>query len=601
MLHEDVSNVQPGSSNEVLCYSIIGIHGIPGSGKSTLAQLVCDNEKKDKQEKDGHFDLIMWVHVSQNFSVDTILTEMLEAATGKKCDRFHNRDTLQRNLETALHRKQFLLVLDDIWYHNRDNQHELQKILTPLRVGKAGSKILVTNRTEYALLALGAIRSIPISELDDDVFLKLFMHYALPLGNVDEQDRRKFERIGDDIAKKLRRSPLAARTVGGQLRIRPNIDFWIDARDRDLLDETMGALWWSYQHLDEQVKRCFSYCSIFPRRHKLKRDELVRLWVADGFISTADASEEEVVARKYFDDLVSSSIFIKHTGDDIEVSDNYFTIHDLLHDLAEKVAGSDCFRIHKGWTGVIPRDVHHVFIENYDENMVTERILEMESLRTLIIDDGINIDMIADRTIFESIFMRMRKLRVLRVKSFRSGQKRTNISCPESICNLKHLRYFGFWTGSFSEQVFPSTILKLYHLQVLDLRSGGKSVFSSKEDLCKLTNLRHFFTLQDLDIPNFGRLTLLQKIPRIRVTKEVGHGIQQLAHLNKLRGELHIHGLQNVESKATAVEANLPAKEHLTEPTASSVGQWDNKSVRTDVQEEILEVLCCHWSSLSVE
>uniref|UniRef100_A0A0E0MI68 AAA+ ATPase domain-containing protein n=1 Tax=Oryza punctata TaxID=4537 RepID=A0A0E0MI68_ORYPU len=580
MLHENVGDIQPGSES-ALCYSIIGIHGIAGSGKSTLAQLVCANEKKA-----GHFDLIMWVHVSQNFSVDTILTEMLEAATGNQRDNFNNSDILQQNLEKELSRNRFLLVLDDIWY-NGENQQELRKILTPLKAGKAGSKILATSRTMHALLALGAGRCILISDMDDNVFLKLFMHYALEGANIDEQDRRKFEVIGADIAKKLRKSPLAARTVGGQLRIRLNVDFWGDARDRDLLNQTMGALWWSYQHLDEQAKRCFSYCSIFPRRHRLKRDELVTLWVAEGFIRTSDAGEEEADGRKYFDELVSSSFLMKQTGGGPM---NYFTVHDLLHDLAENVAGSDCFRIERGREGVIPRGVRHLSIETYDETMLTDRSLEMESLHTLIIH-GSDIDMFADETLFESMFTKMRKLRVLRVKTFGFKQKK-ELSFPNSISNLKHLRYFGFATGSTCcKLVLPCTMTKLYHLQVLDFGCCSDLVFSSKEDLCRLNNLRHFIASdQELKIPNFGRLTSLQTIPLLTVTKEAGCEIQQLAQLNKLRGRLQIEGLENVESEEAAVGANLAAKKHLKEVVL--VWDWNDESCSPDVQAEVLEGLC---------
>ncbi|KAF2912116.1 hypothetical protein DAI22_11g232400 [Oryza sativa Japonica Group] len=586
MLHQDAISVQPGSSNSVLCYSIIGIHGIAGSGKSTLAQLVCANEKKDKQEKkDGHFDLIMWVHVSQHFSVDTILTEMLEAATGKKCGRFNNLDILEQKLEEALGGKRFLLVLDDIWCHNSENQHKQQKILTPLRVGKPGSKVLVTSRTENALLALGALKCIPISELDDNAFLKLFLHYALPSVNMDEQDQKQLEEIGANIAKKLRRSPLAARTVGGQLQIRPNVDFWRDACNRDLLNETMGALWWSYQHLNEQVRRCFSYCSIFPRRHQLKRDELVTLWVAEGFITTADVGEEEVVARQYFDDLVSSSFLQTRTrGYGLK---DYFTVHDLLHDLAEKVAGNNCYRIQRGWAGgLLPQDVRHLYIETYDNTMITERILELENLRTLIIARD-RTNMIVNETVFESIFTKMKKLRVLIVETF-SFREQNMLSFPASFSELKHLRYFGFPVGWRCKLVFPSTFTKLYHLQVFDIGACGDLVFASKEDLCELTNLRHVIG-SIMTVPNFGRLTSLLTVPNIRVTKEVGYELQQLAQLNKLRGKLWIRGLQNVESKEAAVQANLAAKEHLQELTLT----WDGKiGSCPDVEAEVLEGLC---------
>uniref|UniRef100_A0A0E0MI69 Uncharacterized protein n=1 Tax=Oryza punctata TaxID=4537 RepID=A0A0E0MI69_ORYPU len=594
MLHGDVSNVQPGSSNSVLCYSIIGIHGIAGSGKSTLAQLVCASEKKDKQEKkDGHFDLIMWVHVSQNFSVHTILTEMLEAATGKKCDRFNNLDTLEQNLEEALGGKRFLLVLDDIWYHNSENQHEQQKILTPLRVGKPGSKVLVTSRTEYALLALGALKCIPISDLDDNVFLKLFLHYALPLVDIDERDQRKLEVIGANIAKKLRRSPLAARTVGGQLQIRPNVDFWRDACNRDLLNETMGALWWSYQHLDEQVRRCFSYCSIFPRRHQLKRDELVNLWVAERFISTTDTGEEEAAAQQYFGELVSSSFLNKHMGEYSSEENVYFTVHDLLHDLAEKVAGSDCFRIQQDWTGVLPTNVRHLFIEAYDETIITERILEIESLRTLVIH-CIGRDMMDHETVYESIFMKLRKLRVLRVQSDAPWRQYTGfsvLSLPASIQKLKHLRYFGYQSGCIYKLVLPSTISTLHHFQVLDFGNCRDLVFSSEEDLSKLNSLRQVSAspLSPLSIRHLGRLTSLQTMPPIKVERKEGYELQQLERVNKLRGRLEIQGLENVESKEAAAEANLGAKERLQQ----LVLVWDHdESCSPDVQAEVLEGLC---------
>uniref|UniRef100_A0A0D3HPX8 AAA+ ATPase domain-containing protein n=1 Tax=Oryza barthii TaxID=65489 RepID=A0A0D3HPX8_9ORYZ len=495
MLHEDASNVQLGSSNGSLCYSIIGIHGIAGSGKSTLAQLVCASEKKDKKEKkDGHFDLIMWVHVSQNFSVDAILAEMLEAATGKKCGHFNNRDTLQQNLEEALDGKRFLLVLDDIWYYN--------------------------------------------------------------VANIDQ---RKFEEIGADIAKMLRRSPLAARTVGGQLRIRPSIDFWRDTRNRGFSDETMGALWWSYRQLDEQVRQCFSYCSIFPRRHLFKRDELVT--VAEGFIRTTNKGDDlEAVGRQYFDELVSSSFLMKQTG------------------LFERMAGD------------LPPDVRHLFIEAYDDKMITERILEMGSLRTLIICVN-NTEMMAEETVFETIFTGMRKLRVLRVEHFRAGME-NKLSFPKSIDKLKHLRYFGFLTGCHFQQIFPSAITKLYHLQVLDFGSCGEIVFSSKEDLSKLVNLRHLISPQLLSIQNCDRLSSLQTIPTLTLEwKEVRYGLRQLKHLNNLRGKLiHIEGLRYVEGKNAAVVANLAAKERLKE----LVLHWSDMFNRcpVDVQEEVLEGLC---------
>lgn len=82
---------------------------------------------------------------------------------------------------------------------------------------------------------------------------------------------------------------------------------------------------------------------------------------------------------------------------------DYFTVHDLLHDLAEKVAGNDCYRIQRGWAGgLLPQDVRHLYIKSYDNTVITERILKLENLRTLIIARD-RTNMIVDETVFESI------------------------------------------------------------------------------------------------------------------------------------------------------------------------------------------------------
>lgn len=222
--------------------------------------------------------------------------------------------------------------------------------------------------------------------------------------------------------------------------------------------------------------------------------------------------------------------------------------------------------------------------------MITERILEMGSLRTLIICMN-NTEMMAEETVFETIFTGMRKLRVLRVEHFIAGME-NKLSFPKSIDKLKHLRYFGFPTGCHFQQIFPSAITKLYHLQVLDFGSCGEIVFSSKEDLSKLVKLRHLISPQLLSIQNFDRLSSLQTIPTLTLEwKEVRYGLRQLKHLNNLRGKLiHIEGLRYVEGKNAAVVANLAAKERLKE----LVLHWSDMFNRcpVDVQEEVLEGLC---------
>jgi hypothetical protein len=157
----------------------------------------------------------------------------------------------------------------------------------------------------------------------------------------------------------------------------------------------MGALWWSYQHLDEQVRRCFAYCSIYPRRRRLKRNELVQLWMAEGFIKTTNAEEEpDGVGQDYFDELLSAS-FLQLAERKMEhgCEVDYFTVHDLLRDLAEEAAIGDCFKIEEGFRGEVPPDVRHIFVGSCDRKMLTEKIFPLQNLRTLIMDHAFHIEL----------------------------------------------------------------------------------------------------------------------------------------------------------------------------------------------------------------
>ncbi|KAM0840942.1 hypothetical protein ACQ4PT_059340 [Festuca glaucescens] len=591
MLHENEHQCQVNTVSGT-CYSVIGIHGIAGSGKSTLARCVYDHENME-----DHFDIVMWIHVSQKFYLDSIFREMFEGATGEECPKFSSLNILKESLEKKLRGKRIFLVLDDVWYNNRNSEdrEELQKLICPLHVGKAGSRILVTSRTEAALVTLGAVkeRCIPISDLDDEVFLEMFMHYALQGARVSDNDRRILEMIGEDIAKKLKRSPLAARTVGSRLRETQTVEFWRSVKDRDLLNDTMGALWWSYQYLDEQVRRCFSYCSIFPRRHRLKRDELVKLWVAEGFIKTSMPEEEmEDVAKDYFYELLLAS-FLQLGGKEksykiISCDVDYFTIHDLMCDLAEEVAIRDYFRIEEGSTEEGPQDVRYLFVGAYYSEMLIEKISGLKNLRTLIIYTRISVNSTKWK-VFESLFnilRGLRKLRVLKLGFIGGDLIGLLISIPDSIGQLKHLRYFAFDTTIFSKITVPGTFTKLYHMQVVDFGSCASLAFSG--DMTNLVNLCRVISSSALDFPGVGRLTWLQMLAQFTIRKEQGYEPHQLKHLNKLQDRLPIRGLENVQSKEEALEVNLACKEKLTEV----VLEWNSGNCGPEVHADVLEGLC---------
>ncbi|KAI5016807.1 hypothetical protein ZWY2020_029085 [Hordeum vulgare] len=283
------------------CYSVIGIYGVAGSGKTTFAGYIRDYINEECKE-DKLFDTIMCIHVSETFSVDEIFHEMLKDITKDRHSNISGREELEEKLKKALRSKRFFLILDDLWVKNKHDS-QLEELISPLIVGAKGSKILVTARTKKAAGALCGDELIEMPGLDEDQYLKMFMHYALSGKSIAVKE---FEQVGREIAKKLHRSPIAAVTVAGRLVANPNISFWKNVAKLDLLNDTMDALWWSYQQLNPDIRRCFEFCNIFPRRFKLEKDDLVHLWIAQGFVKTCSATEEmEDVAEGYIQELSS--------------------------------------------------------------------------------------------------------------------------------------------------------------------------------------------------------------------------------------------------------------------------------------------------------
>ncbi|CAO2206764.1 unnamed protein product [Urochloa humidicola] len=573
------------SSSTSTSYSVVGIHGIAGSGKSTLAQYICEYEEAEG----NHFYPVMFIHVSKTFRLDGVIRDMLEKITQIRPSRTKGLKSLHKELKEKLKGKCFLLVLDDVWVNYR-NQKEWHILLDAVNAGQRGSRILVTAQTKDAATALGAQEQIPIPDLGKDHYLSLFMHHAIH-GAVD--DDGEYETIGRRIVEKLHKSPIAAVTVAKRLQRNKSIDFWETTANLDVLNETMGALWWSYQQLGADIRRCFEYCSTFPRGYMLKRDMLVHLWIAQGYVKTSDATEDlEDLGKSYFDELLTFSFL---QGQRTIIGTEQFTIHDLLHELAERVAGADFFRIDaNGLPKDIPTEVRHLFIETYNRAEITEKLLGLGNLRTLILEElgGSVSKMVAapfrynendfiKEEVFESMLMRLRKLRVLIVKV--RGHHKLVFSIPASIDQLKHLRYIMFRSTNILKLIIPSTISKLYHMQILDTPDLR---LSCAEDMADLIHLRHCYS--SLNFPNIGRLASLQTVPHFRVGKEQGYELKQLKHLNKLRGTLRISSLGTVGSREEALEAQLARKNRLR----VLVLDFNEKTCSPDTEAEVLEGLC---------
>ncbi|XP_052172462.1 putative disease resistance protein RGA4 isoform X1 [Diospyros lotus] len=483
--------------------SVIPIVGIGGLGKTTLARLVYNNEQFAK-----HFEPKMWVGVSQDFDMNVLMRKIIESATNSACAELGS-DHLQHTLRGCLADKKFLLILDDMWDSDLVKWRELKSLLMG---GRRGSKVIVTTRSNAVVSIVGSDHPYELGGLAWRDCFSLILEWAFPKGE-DQSRHQNLLDIGEQIAVRCRGVPLAARTLGSLLYKKTDERDWQRVRDSEIWrlqgqrqEDILPALKLSYDYLPSYLKPCFAYCSIFQMGQYIYKDKLIQLWMAQGLIQSIPGQnlEPEDIGDQYFDELCSTSLFQ-------EVEENgplyvTFRMHDLVHDLAQSIAQTECLK-KKSHTGDVSNMVRHVSLLGCDLSGqgVEKSLLKLQKLRTIFFPrDGIKSthDRFVDECISTFLYLRVIDL---------------EDSCfevlPKSIGYLKHLRFLDLsWNCSIKK--LPASICKLLNLQTLRI-SDCKALKRLPKNIGNLIGLRHLYvTTQQESFPEkaIGCLTSLQSL-----------------------------------------------------------------------------------------
>ncbi|XP_034701530.1 putative disease resistance RPP13-like protein 1 [Vitis riparia] len=554
--------------------SVIALVGMGGIGKTTLAQLVYNDRRVVEC-----FDLKAWVCVSDEFDLVRITKTILKAIDSGASEKYSDDsdlNLLQLKVKERLSKKKFLLVLDDVWNENYTNWHMLQ---TPFTVGLNGSKIIVTTRSDKVASVMRSVHIHHLGQLSFEDCWSLFAKHAFENG--DSSLRPELEEIGKGIVKKCKGLPLAAKTLGGALYSELQVKEWefvLNSETWDLPnDEILPALRLSYSFLPSHLKRCFAYCSIFPKDYKFEKENLILLWMAEGFLQQFESKKTmEEVGDGYFYDLLSRSFFQKFNSQ----RKSYFVMHDLINDLAQLVFGKFCVQLKDGKMNEILEKLRHLsyFRSEYDPFERFETLNEVNGLRTFfplnlrtwprwdkaskntkpsITWHGVDFQL--SNRVCTGLLLKVQYLQVLSLCYY----KITDLS--DLIGNLKHLRYLDL-TYTLIKRL-PESICSLYNLQTLILYHCGCLVELPKM-MCKMISLRHLDIRHSKvkEMPShMGQLKSLQKLSNYIVGKQSGTRVGELRELSHIGGSLVIQELQNVVDAKDASESNLVGKQNLDE------------------------------------
>nr|ALO70067.1 NBS-LRR-like resistance protein [Oryza sativa] len=497
----------------------LAIVGTGGVGKTTLAQKIY-NDRKIK----GSFNKKAWVCVSKVYSEASLLRELLRIM-----EVHHDQDEsigeLQSKLEIAIKETSFFLVLDDMW--QSDAWTNLLRI--PLHAAEMGA-ILITTRNNIAALEIGVDHTYRVDLMPTDVGWELLWKSM----NISESiELQTLQDVGIEIVRKCGCLPLAIKVIARVLASKEQTENeWKKILSKNawfmnnLPNDLRGALYLSYDELPRHLKQCFLYCSVYPEDANIYRDDLTRMWIAEGFIEDHGGQLLEETADEYYYELIHRNLL---QPDGLYYDHSSCKMHDLLRQLASYLSREECFvgnpeslvgnTVSKLRRVSVVTDKNMVMLPSMDEVQYKVRTWKTSYEKTLRVDN--------------SFFKRFPYLRVLDLTdSFVP-------SIPGCIGNLTHLRLLDLDGTNVS--CLPESIGNLKNLQILNLERRLGLNYSPIYQVPKGIGKLEF--LNDVEgFPVYGGSS--------NTKMQDGWNLEELAYLYQLR-RLHMIKLERAAYRTT--------------------------------------------------
>ncbi|KAK8597685.1 hypothetical protein V6N13_095085 [Hibiscus sabdariffa] len=284
-LDSAVEKVWEAIENETV--RIIRLCGQGGVGKTTLLKKVCNEFHRRSHD----FDAVIWAMVP----IEEGYIEKVQEVIRKKLDipddlwnQCSGEDEKGAQIFRVLKGKKFVVLLDNVW-----EPFDLIRLGIQLWGDHSQSKVIFTARSLrfYLNFRIKAHVTIEVKCLPPEQALKLF---RMTVGESVLNNDPDLSELANTFARKCRGLPLALLTYAGAMAGLENPREW--RHTIELLhthpSEIAGMgghvfplLKFSYDNLKEaKDQNCFLYCSLFPEDYNIRIDELIDLWVGEGFL-----------------------------------------------------------------------------------------------------------------------------------------------------------------------------------------------------------------------------------------------------------------------------------------------------------------------------
>ncbi|TKY46741.1 putative disease resistance protein [Spatholobus suberectus] len=265
--------------------SVISVVGMGGLGKTTLVSRVFNNKKVI-----GHFDSHAWITVSQSYTVEGLMRDLLKKLCKEKREdppqdiSEMDGHSLIGEVRNYLRQKRYVVIFDDVW-----NVELWGQIESATLDDKTGSRILITTRKKDVADSFKSSHFDHAHELKPLTLEKSMELFCKKTFRFDYNGccPDHLMNISSEFVKKCKGLPLAIVAIGG-------------------------------------------LCLAKKRLH-LNGKELGK-WIAEGFVKDEEGKTLEDVAQQYLTELIGRSL-VQVPSFTIDGKARSCHVHDLLRDM----------------------------------------------------------------------------------------------------------------------------------------------------------------------------------------------------------------------------------------------------------------------------
>nr|BAF91344.1 Pi-ta [Oryza rufipogon] len=451
---------------------VASIVGSGGVGKTTLAT---EFYRLHGRRLDAPFDCRAFVRTPRKPDMTKILTDMLSQLRPQhqhQSSDVWEVDRLLETIRTHLQNKRYFIIIEDLWASSM-----WDIVSRGLPDNNSCSRILITTEIEPVALACCGYNSehiIKIDPLGDDVSSQLFFSGVVGQGN---EFPGHLTEVSHDMIKKCGGLPLAititARHFKSQLL--DGMQQWnhiqkslttSNLKKNPTLQGMRQVLNLIYNNLPHCLKACLLYLSIYKEDYIIRKANLVRQWMAEGFINSIENKVMEEVAGNYFDELVGRGLV-----QPVDVNCKNEVLSCVVHHMVLNFIR--CKSIEENFS--ITLDHSQTTVRHADK--VRRLSLHFSNAHDTTPLAGLRLSQVRSMAFFGQVkcmpsIADYRLLRVL-ILCFWADQEKTSYDLT-SISELLQLRYLKI-TGNITVKL-PEKIQGLQHLQTLEADARATAV-----------------------------------------------------------------------------------------------------------------------------